>query len=167
MVEYTREQIAKKYTEVQDLAIEKSEELVEDAKNRRNSIKQQWNKFQLEMRGIKKEKILEKLGEKDEKKFWNYAGAKGILNGKAGSQLKFMEETEVRKVMAMENEVDQDILQLQQAEMGEAKALRAEMELADREFEELEKLHDLLKQKKGKLLTDQDYMEVEQLLTQS
>ena len=162
MVTATKQEAIRRYKEVQDIAIEATIRAIENAKKRRQEIIQLWTDYRAELQKSIQDKILEELGEKDEKKFGAYNSAKGILNRKATP--KNVNPALLGKVVEEEKDVRRLLEAMRKDETAEGRAIKEEMELGKREIEELEKVLSALKQSEGRLLTQEKLQELQVLI---
>ncbi len=151
-----------KYERLQGEAIELALELVKNAKQRRGEMQKIWQTFQQERQKTFYDRKLEQFSEKSERIFKRYTDAKAVL--KKGNKLTFVEEGEIKKVMAEEKAVRLELQAMQRDENAEGQAIKKEIELTNQEMGELEKVERILQSKKNKLLSETDLLEIEKLL---
>lgn len=161
----TREEVIRRYREVQDIAIEAAIKAVENAKKRREEIGQLWNEYKVELGKTVKERVLEEIGKRGEQGYGKYTSAKGVYHHK-GATPKNVDAAVLAKVVEEENDVDKLLKGMRADEGAEGKAIKVEAELAQKEMEELEKVLAVLKKSKGRLLTIEELQELQVLIHQ-
>ncbi len=150
----TKEQLVRRFREVQDIVINETVKAIENANQRRQKIQQLWNEYRVEVQKTLKERVIEKLGEKGEQTYVKFRGASHVI-GNSGTP-RNVDPASVQNVMKEQRKVDELLAAMRTDETSEGRALKAEAEQVKRELEELENVLAIAKGSKGRLLKEEE-----------